>query len=482
MDLRKAWVNLPPQRKRAAVMAGIVIAVLGISYILTSSSSSERKRSHQKAEIRNVLTDTDTREVGIDAISAQIKRLERQQYELSKRMDRLINKQERDAAAIAQANKMASILEKISSRLDSLEDRFATREAEIELLKSRTPDMMTQSDQPVPVEGTKGKNGSKPSDVEKPHQQASDRSGSEVAPNYFQVAPLPGEETHGKTPNHRAGRNGESIAPDLAPRNQNKQSKISEKPPGIRIIQASKPSDSSTPQANKEVAYLPSGSIISGVLINGMDAPTGKNARKNPFPSVLRIQAEAILPNYHKMDIRECFALVSGYGDLSSERAYLRAESISCVRDDGSVLESSLSAYAVGEDGKVGVRGRLVSKQGQIIAKSLMAGFLSGVSQAFNMQPVPAINTNPGDSVSYQSLLTPETLQSGVATGASKALDRIAQYYLDMAENIFPVVEVDAGRKVELLVSKGSRITLRTVKGPDAKNAKKGSKWRQNGT
>lgn len=49
------------------------------------------------------------------------------------------------------------------------------------------------------------------------------------------------------------------------------------------------------------------------------------------------------------------------------------------------VIEAKLDSYAVGEDGKAGVRGRVVSKQGQIIAKSLMAGFLGGVSEAFDV-------------------------------------------------------------------------------------------------
>ncbi|WP_434965509.1 TraB/VirB10 family protein, partial [Escherichia coli] len=89
---------------------------------------------------------------------------------------------------------------------------------------------------------------------------------------------------------------------------------------------------------------------------------------------------------------------------MSSERAYLRGETFSCVREDGGVIEAKLDAYAVGEDGKAGVRGRVVSKQGQIIAKSMMAGFLSGVSEAFDVNPVPVVSTNPGENTQYQSV------------------------------------------------------------------------------
>lgn len=67
--------------------------------------------------------------------------------------------------------------------------------------------------------------------------------------------------------------------------------------------------------------------------------------------------------------MRECFVLLAGYGDLSSERAYLRGETVSCVLLDGSVIETR-QGYAAGEDGKAGVRGRLVTKQGQFIARA----------------------------------------------------------------------------------------------------------------
>ncbi|EET4634661.1 conjugal transfer protein TraB, partial [Escherichia coli O157:H7] len=211
--------------------------------------------------------------------------------------------------------------------------------------------------------------------------------------------------------------------------------------------------------------YLPSGSILTGVLINGMDAPTSQGARRDPFPSTLRIQKEAILPNRFRADVRECFLIVSGYGDLSSERAYLRGETFSCVRDDGGVIEAKLDSYAVGEDGKAGVRGRVVSKQGQIIAKSLMAGFLGGVSEAFDVNPVPVVSTNPGSNTQYQSVFSDQMLQGAAVKGASKALDRIAQFYIDMAEGIFPVIEVDAGRQVDIIVTKGTKLQIRSTGG-----------------
>jgi len=49
-------------------------------------------------------------------------------------------------------------------------------------------------------------------------------------------------------------------------------------------------------------------------------------------------------------------------------------------------------------------------------------------------------------------------LQAGLGTGVGKALDRLAQYYITLAEKVFPVIEIDAGRTVDVVLTQG--ITL----------------------
>ncbi|MBF0391711.1 MAG: TraB/VirB10 family protein, partial [Alphaproteobacteria bacterium] len=217
---------------------------------------------------------------------------------------------------------------------------------------------------------------------------------------------------------------------------------------------AAEPDGPSTPEETL-AAYLPAGSMVTGVLVTGMDAATGKGAMRDPMPALFRVKHEAILPNRFRSDIRECFMMLGGYGDLSAERAMLRGETISCVRKDGRILEANLPAYAVGEDGKVGVRGRLVSKTGQLLANALMAGFAEGVSKAFDVRPIPVISTTPSSTTQYQGSFSAESAQSAAVGGMGSALDRIAQFYIDMAGETFPVVEVDAGRRIDLILSKG---------------------------
>ncbi|MEI7869537.1 MAG: type IV conjugative transfer system protein TraL [Candidatus Methylumidiphilus sp.] len=43
-------------------------------------------------------------------------------------------------------------------------------------------------------------------------------------------------------------------------------------------------------------------------------------------------------------------------------------------------------------------------------------------------------------------------MEGGTLKGAGYAMDRLAHYYMDMAGNLFPVIEVDAARAIEFVV------------------------------
>ena len=200
--------------------------------------------------------------------------------------------------------------------------------------------------------------------------------------------------------------------------------------------------------------YLPV-SFTRGVLLGGLDAPTGGQSQSNPHPVLIRLSDNSVLPNRFRAEYRECFVVAAGYGDISSERAYLRTESLSCVRPDGSALELKIQGSVYGEDGKVGMRGRLITKQGQMLANALMAGVVSGIGQG-----ISAANTSYSTSAlgSVATATGTDALKAGLGSGVGKALDRLAQYYIKLAEQTFPIIEIDAGREIDVVLTKGVRI------------------------
>ena len=84
------------------------------------------------------------------------------------------------------------------------------------------------------------------------------------------------------------------------------------------------------------------------------------------------------------------------------------------------------------------------------------------------MRAVEEAGGKPGETVLFSALNnSSDVLQGALSKGAAGALERVAQFYLDMAEGMFPVIEVDAGRQVELIMTKGAELRLyeRTSRG-----------------
>lgn len=206
---------------------------------------------------------------------------------------------------------------------------------------------------------------------------------------------------------------------------------------------------------------LTMGSIITGVLINGVPAPTSSNGQKDPMPVLLRIKKEALMPNHFSLDIRDCHLLSSAIGDLSSSRAFIRAEAISCITESGQAIEKNITAYAVSStDGMAGVSGDVVFKSGAMIANAMKADFLSNFGKALSPQRVQSLNTQPGDTQMWQQQNLNYAAGAGLAGGFGGATDRLAQYYMQMAEAAHPVIELLPGLEVDFIVQKGMTMKL----------------------
>lgn len=210
--------------------------------------------------------------------------------------------------------------------------------------------------------------------------------------------------------------------------------------------------------------YLPSGSFVRAVLLAGLNAPTGGQAQSNPHPVLLRLVDHAQLPNQFRLKAKDCLIVGSGYGDLSSERAYIRTETMSCVSPSGESLDLPIKGYVAGEDGKAGVMGRLITKQGQVLANALIAGIGAGLGHAFQQS---ATTTSVSPLGSTSTVKDGDELKAGLSSGVGRAMDRLAQYYISLAEKLYPVVEVDAGRMVDVVITKGAMLPMGEAEGRD---------------
>jgi len=213
-------------------------------------------------------------------------------------------------------------------------------------------------------------------------------------------------------------------------------------------------------------SFLPVG-FTKAIVLGGLAAPTGGQAQSNPVPVLLRLADSAVLPNEFRAGVRDCFVVGEGYGDQSAERAYIRTTLLSCVLANGSVLEVPLKGSVFGEDGMNGVRGALVTKQGAILTNALLSGIAAGIGQGI-AQASQSVSTSPLGSVTTSPTDSAGILRQGVGTGVGKALDRLSQYYIQLAERTFPVIEVQAGRTVDVVVTQGVPLDPAIAAGPSA--------------
>lgn len=215
-----------------------------------------------------------------------------------------------------------------------------------------------------------------------------------------------------------------------------------------------------TKEKKKKKIVIPSGSFAKATLLNGLDAPAGANAKQEPHPVILRITHNANLPNMFKTDIKECRAIAGGYGELSSERAIIRVESLSCIANDGTKYESKSDTvgFVTGEDGKIGLSGRVVTKQGAILARTMAAGFIEGMGQVFK-ESSSTVNTS---GIGVTSTIDPnKATQVGIYSGVGEGAKKLSEYYLKLNDQMFSIIEINVGREGDILFNKS--ITLEEI-------------------
>ena len=220
-------------------------------------------------------------------------------------------------------------------------------------------------------------------------------------------------------------------------------------------------------KANEAGLYIPAGSFMKATLLNGIDAPTAGSAQQQPYPVLLTVSDLTWLPNKYRMSLIGCNLIGAGFGNSSDERAYIRIETLSCVRTDGKVLETELKAQVIGEDGKLGLRGRFQSKQGQQIFYSIISGTLASFGNALRPQNTLSLNLGGTSSTTLTTgppLTMGQGLEAAAGGGAGIAMDKVADFYLKNAEKLYPIIEIDADRHVEVLILKGQKINLMTRK------------------
>lgn len=208
---------------------------------------------------------------------------------------------------------------------------------------------------------------------------------------------------------------------------------------------------------HKSSEYVPAGAYASATIISGVDASVGISSQSDPRPILLRITGPAHSSiyegNVQKADLTGCIVTGAASGDLSSEKIYVKLVNMSCSKTDDLVYETAVKGYVAGQ-GKAGVRGEVIGREGDFLSKSFLAGLVGGFGQGLSARVAPPLSFSTG--VTLQNGYSNEDVaKKGAGQGISSATNRLADYYINRAEQYQPVVSIPSGIDVDVVFIEG---------------------------
>ena len=240
---------------------------------------------------------------------------------------------------------------------------------------------------------------------------------------------------------------------------------------GIRddaIVLASSDDALSIPAKNPK-DYVPSGTFVKAVALGGADASAAVNAQSNPQPMLFRIVEDGTMPNNKKSHLKGCLATAAVVGDISSERGLIRLETLSCVEPDTSrIIDLNVEGTVFGPEGKSGIRGIPLWREGALLQRAFAAGALSGLSNGLS-QTFTKTSISPLGSVQTTSSDIKDILGQGATGGLGNAMEKLADYNIRRAEQYHPVLQLSAGTVVDLVFLKGFYLTDTKSEGVQSK-------------
>jgi hypothetical protein len=219
--------------------------------------------------------------------------------------------------------------------------------------------------------------------------------------------------------------------------------------------------------------YIPATAYVTGRILTGIQAKTLTESQSDPKPITIRLENRGSLPKDFIVDIAQCKIHGRGRGDLSSERVEIRVEQLVCEdRSTGTIITTDIAGSVFGDDGVEGVRGEVVSMAEKHLKNVFLASSLSGFTQT--LKGSQDLSISAFGAVSTKRRGPQELAKDSLLGGSSTAVDMLADFNINLAKSIAPVIVVPGGVKVDISFSEGVRIGSRGVKKKFEKARNKG--------
>ena len=204
----------------------------------------------------------------------------------------------------------------------------------------------------------------------------------------------------------------------------------------------------------KDAFFIPAGSVTVAYLEQGYDAPTLKTGSNDLVPSTLTIVGYTLLPNNKMYDLRGCKILAEAEGKRSNERSYSRTKRLSCINNQDLVMDIPMRGYISDEggDGKLGLKGNVVSMQNKFLQNAIWIGIVEGLASIGKATAMTQTATYGGTVTTIDK---GKEFQAGAAMGLTDTTSTIKEFLMENVRSIEPVVEIKGGRLVAITLSEG---------------------------
>lgn len=197
------------------------------------------------------------------------------------------------------------------------------------------------------------------------------------------------------------------------------------------------------------------GTTVKAILENGITASFHPCAAENPVFVKLRVMDNSILPKGLKAQMKDAYLIGSAYGDLATERVRVRVEKLIVFKKDGTSQETQVVGVVTDENGQTGLSGKIIDRSPEILKGAVCSGFLEGgsnflASAACTQEWASSARCLPRN-------FNFDLIQEGCASGGSRAMERIADYYAYLLENYHPYIMIYSGRNVDVTFLATSR-------------------------
>jgi hypothetical protein len=205
----------------------------------------------------------------------------------------------------------------------------------------------------------------------------------------------------------------------------------------------------------------------NGYLILGINAPILENAdTETAIPVLIEARGDIKIANDNIISMDKCFLIGSAVGDAPSSTAKIRLSEMECILQEGKKkVRGKIKGWVIGKTGQPGTPGELIHRSGEYLAKMLKAGLFGGISQTIlQIATNSTVNNTGATTANPVNVLTSNTASSTSNT-LDQAFNKYIDYFQQLAEQTFPIIEVKGGQRVSLLFQGGEIFEVTDFKG-----------------